>query len=142
MNQRLSSLRSQLLQAQQLLPSLLEACFAREPLLPGSLYTLRRKCGKPSCHCSRGELHQSTVLSYRGRGKPRNLATAPEHLPALRDMTDQYRRCRQARAQFVRWQRQVLALVDALQAARVQLGEADFQKRCTPRARPSRSSRS
>ena len=142
MNQRLSSLRSQLLQAQQLLPGLLEACFAREPLLPGSLYTLRRKCGKPSCRCRRGELHESTVLSYRGQGKPRNLATAPEHRPALRDMTEQYRRCRQARAQLVRWQRQLLAIVDALQAARVQLGEADFRKRCPPRVRPSRSSRS
>jgi hypothetical protein len=142
MNQRLSSLRSQLLQAQQLLPGLLEACFDREPLLPGSLYTLRRKCGKPSCHCSRGQLHESTVLSYRGQGKPRNLAATPEHLPALRDMTDQYRRCRQARAQLVRWQRQLLDIVDALQAARVQLGEMEFQKRCTSRVRPSRSSRS
>jgi hypothetical protein len=142
MNQRLSSLRSQLLQAQQLLPDLLEACLAREPLLPASLYTLRRKCGKPSCHCSHGELHESTVLSYRGRGKPRNLATASEHLPALRDMTDQYRRCRQARAQLVRWQRQLLDIVDALLAARVQLGETEFQKRCPPRVRQSRSSRS
>jgi hypothetical protein len=142
MNHRLSSLRSQLRQAQQLLPGLLEACFTREPLLPGSLYTLRRKCGKPSCRCSRGELHESTVLSYRGQGKPRNLAPAPEHLPALRDMTDHYRRCRQARAQLVRWQRQLLDLVDALQAARVQWGEAEFHKRCAPPARPSRSSRS
>ena len=141
MNQRLSSLRSQLRQAQQLLPSLLEACFARDPLLPGSLYTLRRKCGKPSCHCSRGELHESTVLSYRGQGKPRNLATTPEHLPTLRDMTDRYRCCRQARAQLVRWQRQLLQIVDALQAARVQLGEAEFQKRCAPHARQDRSSR-
>jgi hypothetical protein len=142
MNHRLSSLRSQLLQAQQLLPSLLEACLAREPLLPGSLYTLRRKCGKPSCRCSRGELHESTVLSYRGQGKPRNLATTPEQLTALRAMTDPYRRCRQARAQLVRWQRQLLDIVDALQAARVHLGEAEFHKRCTPHARSSRSSRS
>jgi hypothetical protein len=142
MNHRLSALRSQLLQAQQLLPSLLEACFAREPLLPGSLYTLRRKCGKPSCRCSRGELHESTVLSYRGQGKPRNRATTPEHLPALRALTDQYRRCRQARAQLVRWQGQLLAIVDALQAARVQRGEAEFHKRCTPRVRQSRASRS
>jgi hypothetical protein len=36
----------------------------------------------------------------------------------------------------------VLDIVDALQAARVQLGKADFQKRCTPRARQARSSRS
>lgn len=142
MNHRLSSLRSQLRQAQQLLPSLLEACFAREPLLPGSLYTLRRKCGKPSCRCSRGQLHESTVLSYRGQGKPRNLAPAPEHLPALRAMTDDYRTCRQARARLVRWQRQLLVIVDALQATRVQLGEAEFQKRCAPHPRPSRSSRS
>ena len=142
MNHRLSSLRSQLRQAQQLLPGLLEACFAREPLLPGSLYTLRRKCGKPSCRCSRGELHESTVLSYRGQGKPRNLTMAPEHLPALRALTDPYRRCRPARAQLVRWQRQLLDIVDALQAARVQLGEAEFHKRCAPHARPSRSSRS
>lgn len=142
MNQRLSSLRSQLLHAQQLLPGLLEACFAREPLLPGSLYTLRRKCGKPSCRCNRGELHESTVLSYRGQGKPRNLATSSEHLPALRALTDPYRRCRQARAQLVRWQRQLLDIVDALQAARVQRGEAEFQKRCPPGVRQSRSSRS
>jgi hypothetical protein len=142
MNQQLSSLRSQLRQAQQLLPDLLQACFGREPLLPGSLYTLRRKCGKASCRCSRGELHESTILSYRGQGKPRNLAPAPEHLLALRTMTDHYRRCRQARAQLVRWQRQVLDLVDALQAARVQRGEAEFHQHCPPQARAARSSRS
>ena len=62
MNEQLSSLRSQLLQAQQRLPQLLEECLGREPLLPGSLYTLRRKCGKPNCRCSRGELHEGTVL--------------------------------------------------------------------------------
>jgi hypothetical protein len=43
-------------------------------------------------------------------------------------MTHDYRRCRQARAKIVRWQRQLLALVDALQAARVQQGEAEFRK--------------
>ena len=43
MSQEISSLRSELLKAQQQLPQLLEACLAREPLLPGSFYTLRRK---------------------------------------------------------------------------------------------------
>jgi hypothetical protein len=36
----------------------------------------------------------------------------------------------------------LLDLVDALLAARVQLGEAEFHKRCASPARPSRSSRS
>ena len=45
-------------------------------------------------------------------------------------MTLDYRRCRQARAKLVRWQRQLLKLVDALEAARVQEGEAVFRKLC------------
>ena len=80
MTKRLSSLRSQLALVQQELPRLLERCFGREPLLPGSLYTLRRKCGKPNCRCTRGELHESTVLSYRGQGRPRNVSPAPEQI--------------------------------------------------------------
>jgi hypothetical protein len=128
MNQELSSLRSQLLKAQQLLPQLLEDCLGREPLLPGSIYTLRRKCGKPNCRCTRGQLHESTVLSYRGQGGPRNVSPPPEQLEALRTMTLHYRRCRQARAKLVRWQQQLLKLVDALDAARVQQGEAEFRK--------------
>jgi hypothetical protein len=41
-------------------------------------------------------------------------------------MTHHYRRCRQARAKLVRWQQQLLKFVDALEAARVQQGEAEF----------------
>jgi hypothetical protein len=128
MNQQLSSLRSQLLKVQQQLAQLLEDCLGREPLLPGSVYTLRRKCGKPNCRCNRGELHESTVLSYRGQGRPRNISPRPEQIDSLRTMTHDYRRCRQARAKLVRWQQQLLKLVDALEAARVQQGEAEFRK--------------
>jgi hypothetical protein len=140
MNQQLSSLRSQLLKAQEQLPQLLEDCLAREPLLPGSLYVLRRKCGKPNCRCSRGELHESTVLSYRGQGRPRNISPPAEQLESLRSMTHAYRRCRQARVKLVRWQRQLLTLVDSLEAARVQQGEAEFRKLgLSPPVKKSRS---
>ena len=141
MTQRLSSLRSQLNQAPQQLAALLELCFGRESLLPGSLYTLRRKCGKPNCRCTRGELHESTVLSYRGQGRPKNISPLPEQIDTLRKMTDDYRRVRQARAKLVRWQRELLKLVDALQAARVQLGEAAFQKGRSPALRKPHPSR-
>jgi len=144
MSQEISSLRSELLKAQQQLPQLLEACLAREPLLPGSFYTLRRKCGKPNCRCNRGELHESTVLSYRGQGRPRNISPPPQQLESLRSMTLDYRRCRQARAKLVRWHRQLLKLVDALEAARVQQGEAVFRKLCASPSlkKPRPSSRS
>lgn len=139
MNKPLSSFRARFIQAQQQLPDLLEDCFAREPLLPGSLYKLRRKCGKPNCRCTRGELHESTVLSYRGEGRPRNISPPLEQLESLRKMTEDYRRARQARAKLVRWQRQLLALVDELEAARVRLGEAEFQKVRSSAVRKPRS---
>jgi hypothetical protein len=143
MNRQLSSLRSRLHDLQQQLPKLLEEFLGREALLPGSLYTLRRKCGKPNCHCSRGELHESTVLSYRGGERPRNISPQPAHLESLRAMTRDYRRCRQARAKLVRWQRELLTAVDALEAARVRVGEAGFHKmRSSPAVQKSRSSRS
>ena len=144
MSQDISSLRSELLKTQQQLSHLLETCLTREPLLPGSLYNLRRKCGKPNCRCNRGELHESTVLSYRGQGRPRNISPLPEQLESLRAMTHDYRRCRQGRANLVRWQRQLLKLVDALEAARVQQGEAVFRKLCASPAlkKPRPSSRS
>jgi hypothetical protein len=142
MSERLSSLRSQINQAPQQLAALLELCFGREALLPGSMYTLRRKCGKPNCHCARGELHESTILSYRGQGRPKNISLPPEQIDTLRKMTDDYRRFRQTRAKIVRWQRELLKLLDALQAARVQLGEAAFQKgRSLAVPKPRRSRR-
>ncbi len=139
MTKSLSSLRAQLRQAQQQIATLLEDCFGRDPLLPGSLYTLRRKCGKANCRCAQGEPHASTILTYRGEGRPQNITPTPEQIPALRQMTEEYRRVRQTRAQLVQWQRKVLVLVDEMEAARVRLGEAEFQKRRASELRKPRS---
>lgn len=139
----LSSLRSQLRDCQQQLHDLLESFLGREPLLPGSLYTLRRRCGKPTCHCAHGTLHTSTVLSYRGQGRPQNITPAPEQLPDLRQLTDAYRRFRQARSQLLRWQRQLLTLIDRLAAARVREGQQRLERlrAATSPARTSTRSR-
>jgi hypothetical protein len=131
----LSSLRSQLHARQQQLQTLLESFLGREPLLPGSLYTLRRRCGKPNCRCIQGELHASTVLSYRGQGRPQNITPPPEQLTDVRQLTDAYRRFRQARTQLLRLQRQMLTLIDRIEAARVQQGERPFRQLRSPTSR-------
>jgi hypothetical protein len=128
MSHDLSSFRQQLRELQQQLPALLESFLGRDPLLPGSVYILRRRCGKPTCHCARGEPHASTVLSYRGQGRPQNITPPPEHVPAVQKLTDDYRQFRQARTQLLRLQRQVLKLIDGIEALRVQEGERRFQK--------------
>ena len=48
MAKSLSSLRAQLLQLNQDIQQLQEIFLEREPLLPGSVYTLKRRCGKDS----------------------------------------------------------------------------------------------
>jgi len=128
MSHDLSSLRSQVLDLHRQLPALLESFLGREPLLPGSLYTLRRRCGKPTCHCGRGELHASTVLSYRGEGRPQNITLPPEQLREVRKLTEDYRALRKARTQVVRLVRQLLDLLDRIEAARVEEGKRRFQK--------------
>lgn len=39
------------------------------PLLRGSLVVMRRKCGKPGCHCEKGERHASLYLAVRANNK-------------------------------------------------------------------------
>jgi hypothetical protein len=128
MSADLSSLRSQLHATRQQLAALLEDFLGREPLLAGSVYTLRRRCGKPNCRCAQGALHVSTVLSYRGQGRPQNLVMLPEQLPAVRKLTDEYRRFRRTRTKLLRLERQLLALVDRIEALRIQQGEREFKK--------------
>lgn len=132
----LSTLRSQLLAVLPQVQELFHVFLGREPLLPGSLYTLRRRCGKPTCHCAQGELHASTVLSYRGQGRPQNITPPVEKLSEVRKLTDAYRQFRQARTQLLRLQKQMLTLLDGLEAARVQEGERRFQQL---RSSPSRT---
>ena len=49
------------------------------PLLRGSLVVMRRKCGKPTCHCQEGEKHASLYLAIRV-GKKRTMIYIPQHL--------------------------------------------------------------
>ena len=51
------------------LESSVQVVFRRAPLVKGNVYEMARKCGKPSCACTRGELHRSMVLSWSQRGK-------------------------------------------------------------------------
>ncbi len=60
-------------------------------VLRGSLIRLRRKCGKPNCHCAQGQLHATPVLSYSQRGKTKLLSLPTAHLPRIRAALKRYR---------------------------------------------------
>jgi hypothetical protein len=86
-------------------------------LVKGSVYLLQTRCGKPSCHCASdpGPLHTSTVLSWSEHGKTRLRTLPPGERVRFRQLTENYRRFRQARAALVKLQRRMLAAIDQLE---------------------------
>lgn len=66
-----------------------------QPLMPrGSLFTLRRRCGKPTCHCASGEAHESPALAYPEAGKTKTLTLAADQVAAVRAALERYSRAK------------------------------------------------
>jgi len=98
---------------------LIQQILALRRLLKGSVYELKGRCGKPSCHCAlpQGPLHSTLVLSWSQGGRTRLRSLRPQDRPRLRRAAEDYRRFRQARARLVKLHRQVLQAVDRLEKA-------------------------
>ena len=77
-------------------PSKSTASSSEDHLLRGSLITLRRRCGKPSCRCARGQPHCSPALSFSARGKTSILTLTSDLLPEVRAALQRYHRQQQA----------------------------------------------
>jgi Family of unknown function (DUF6788) len=88
-------------------------------LLKGSVYDLKTRCGKPSCHCAspQGPLHSSTVLSWSERGKTRLRTLPAGDTTHLRHLAENYRRFRQDRAALVKLHNQILVAIDRFERA-------------------------
>lgn len=116
--QDLSQLRQALRRLLQDLEHSLEVAFGRSPLVKGNVYEMARKCGKPNCVCTRGQLHRSMVLSWSERGKPRLLSIPPERLRELKEKSEEYLRFRRSRARVTEIGRQIVAVLDQMENLR------------------------
>lgn len=61
-------------------------------VLPGSLITLRRKCGKANCRCVAGDPHESPALSYSVSGRTKMLTLRPEEVADVARAVARYRK--------------------------------------------------
>ena len=114
----LAQLRQELIQLGQVPRDDLAVFLSDHPLVRGTVYTLRRKCSKPSCRCAQGERHASVVLTANIKGKTRLWTIAQDRVEELRERTEAHRQFRKARAAFLKQcaQRQsaMLRLIDAI----------------------------
>ena len=116
--EELSRLRSTLGDRVAELRRVLKVVFGRSALVKGNVYELARKCGKPNCLCTRGELHRSMVLTWSEKGKSRLLSLSTERVPEIKKKSEEYLRFRRARARVTEIHRDILGLMDRIEKLR------------------------
>jgi hypothetical protein len=78
--------------------------------LPGSLALSHRRCGKPTCHCADGEGHPMWSLTFMVGGKKRVERIPEEWVDQIRPLVEQGREFKQAVAEVLATNAQLLAL--------------------------------
>ena len=115
---RLSSLRQTLVRLKDRPEKLLPIFLEGYPMVKGTVYPLRRRCGKPNCRCARGKLHETTVLSASISGRSRLWTVPVAQVEKMSKLTKCYQRFRTARADFVKLYTKMLRAVDAIEKVR------------------------
>ena len=119
MSSNLAGLRQQLWRAYAALAHTLRRLQRSDPMVQGSFYLLRRKCGKLNCRCANGQLHATYVLTRSEQGKDRLYTVPKEQRAQVRKWAAEYRRYQRARAILARRQAGLLALVDQMAEQRL-----------------------
>lgn len=119
MNSDLPKLRQELWRAYAAQATTLRRLQRSEPMIRGSFYLLRRRCGKPNCRCARGELHPVYVLTRSEAGKDRLYPVPKDQRAEVRKDAAEYRRYQRARAVLVKRHLRLLTLVDQIAEQRL-----------------------
>ncbi|MFH1725761.1 MAG: DUF6788 family protein [Elusimicrobiota bacterium] len=112
--ERESRLRLDILRRRERLGTLLGRLLGSGALIPGSIYSRRRRCGKPECRCVRGQLHQDRVLAVRRSGRVVVRCLDPVGDAATEEAVVAWRLFRHQRHQLVEACRNLVQMVDRL----------------------------
>lgn len=63
-------------------------------MLRGSLFTLRRRCGKPTCHCATEPGHESPALAYPEGGRTKTMTLSSAEVNEVRAALERYNTAR------------------------------------------------
>ena len=116
----LSKRRRRLWQVWRTAERLVRRMQGAEAMCPGSLYLLRRRCGKPTCRCRQGELHATWVVTRSEQGRVRLYRVPEKDRAQVRRLTAAYREWQRARAALVKVTNELLRLLDAQAETRLQ----------------------
>lgn len=115
---KFSQLRHSLRRLSDELRQLINPSFSDKPVIKGSVYELKRKCGKPGCKCAQGELHSRMVVSASEKGKTILRVIPHSFLVEVQGKVRRYQELRRARAQLVEVQRKMIQVMDEMEVMR------------------------
>jgi hypothetical protein len=116
--QKFSRLRLSLRRLSDEARKLIEPSFSDKPVIKGSVYKLKRKCGKPGCKCAQGELHSRMVLSASEKGKTRLRVIPHGFLVEVKIKVRRYQELRRARSRLVEVHRKMIRVMDEMEVMR------------------------
>jgi hypothetical protein len=116
--EKFSQLRQSLGRLAGEIRGLVEPCFSDKPVIKGTVYELKRRCGKPGCKCARGELHAQMVVSASEEGKTRLQVIPRGYLVEVQEKVGRYQALRHARARLGAIHQKMLEVMDAMEAMR------------------------
>ena len=127
--EKVSRLRQGLFHLAGEIRKVIEPFFSDRPGIKGTVYELKRKCGKPGCKCARGELHARMVISASEGGKTRLQVIPHGFLVEVQGKVRRYQELRRARARLGSLYRKMLKVMDQLEGRRREEMSSLGQKR-------------
>ena len=116
--EKFSQFRQTLLHLASEIKGLVEPFFSDRPVIKGTVYELKRRCGKPGCKCARGELHARMVVSASEGGKTRLQVVPHGFLVEVEAKVRRYQELRRVRARLGEIYRKMLKVIDQMEAMR------------------------
>jgi hypothetical protein len=118
--EKFSQLRQSLARLANEIRQIVEPCFSDKPVIKGSVYELKTKCGKPGCKCAQGQLHHRMVLSASEKGKTKLRAIPRGFLGEVQTKVRRYQELRRARVRLIEVHMKIVQLMDEMETMRRQ----------------------
>ncbi len=115
---KFSQLRQSLAGLSNQIRQVIEPFLSDRPVIRGSVYELKTKCGKPGCKCAKGQLHSRMVLSASEKGKTKLRAIPHGFLVEIQTKVRRYQELRRIRARLVEEHKKILKAMDEMEAMR------------------------
>jgi len=118
---RLSRLRQEAFDLLRECGTLVRSLARPGPMIAGCFYEMYKKCGRPGCRCTRGELHGPFPVIAIARGGRRSTRSVPrDRVDEVQTRTEAYRAFQRKRRRLRQAMKRIVEVMTAVRDAHVE----------------------